>query len=524
MRSLWFVIALGLTFIMACSEDEGASPDVSAFFKTNLEAGEPLEAPADVVLINGSKNGLSYVWDFGEGYLKRNPEAHTYVGVSPDTVRFPLPGTYEVKVTATGGANGDEVFTQTFEVKKQTPSITYTPESILVDTTVSFAVSYFLKEGNTATFEWTFEDGEPATSNIEKPQVKFKAAGSKQVTLALNDGDETINVSISLEVKEELAPTLYFTDMNTKRIYKKRLFATEELDNDEPIISTGIVLQDNSKPMTMVVDGNRVFYTNTDSHMGPPSDWVPTPGTFGEIVSFRLDGSDKTVVATGGEGHMVPLSMTIVGNDIYYTDRMNGIYVANKVGTGQSIGAVLWVQNNQTEFYNNGIGFGHQNGTVVYNNGKLWWSKNSNGRGLYLFDLSKPTNDGGLVTGEKRMETLAIRSFAIDKNNNKMYFFINQPIGSDPIGVYVSNLDGTDMVLIEEYVPGTDFDSFGTSSQYLGVTGIAVLGDYVYWGYRDKDNNAATSGVKRAKLDGSEVEMYLPGYVPYSIAIDEVPR
>lgn len=517
MRSLWFVMVLGLTFIMACSEDEGASPDVSAFFKTNLEAGEPLEAPADVVLINGSKNGLSYVWDFGEGYLKRNPEAHTYVGVSPDTVRFPLPGTYQVKVTATGGANGDEMFTQTFEVKKQTPSITYTPENILVDTTVSFAVSYFLKEGNTATFEWTFEDGEPATSNIENPQVKFKAAGTKQVTLALNDGDETLNVSISLEVKEELAPTLYFTDMNTKRIYKKRLFATEELDNDEPIISTGIVLQDNSLPMTMVVDGNRVYYTNTDNKMGN--------STFGEIISFALNGSNKTVVATGGVGQYVPFSIAIDGNDLYWTDRRDGIHKIIKSGVSQAMGDGSWyIKNAESEYTGNGIPWGAQNGTVASYDGKIWWAKNAGGNSIYVMDKSLPKNDAGLVKAEKLMDGLSVRSFFIDKHNTKIYLFINKPMGSTDIGLYVANLDGTDLTLIQKYEPGVDFDETGGALEYLGLTGIAVMGDYVYWGYRDKDNNAATSGVKRAKLDGSEVEMYLPGYVPYGIAIDEVPR
>src|SRR5690606_6563273 len=100
----------------------------------------------------------------------------------------------------------------------------------------------------------------------------------------------------------------------------------------------------------------------------------------------------------------------------------------------------------------------------------------------------------------------------------------NKPAGSNPIGIYVSNPDGTDLQLIEAYAPETDFDGTGGSAQYLGVTGIAVLGDYVYWGYRDVGNAVGTSGVKRAKLDGSEVEMFVPGYAPLGIAIDQVPR
>src|SRR5690606_4780788 len=186
----------------------------------------------------------------------------------------------------------------------------------------------------------------------------------------------------------------------------------------------------------------------------------------------------------------------------------------NKTGVNLPIGeSSLFLHHNQTEFYGNGIGWGHQNGTVAYYDDKLWLAKNSNGRGVYLFDPGLPRNDGGFVTGEKRFETFAVRSCIIDENAGKMFFFINQPAGANPIGMYVANPDGTDLQLIEAYAPETDFDGTGGSAQYLGVTGIAVLGDYVYWGYRSHDKAASTSGVKRAKLDGSGVEMFVSGYV-----------
>ena len=514
-RTLFVLIFGCLSLLVACSEDEEVIPEVTAFFqtRTEIDAQNPLEAPADVVFVNGSKNGTAYFWDFGEAYLKNSPGKNTYEGVSPDTVHFPMPGTYDIKVTVKGGKDGDITYNQTYVVEKLTPVITYSPMDILSFTDVQFDVNYFEIEGKTATFNWTFEDGEPATSTAERPVVQFTSGGIKKATLNLNDGEEVLTVSMDILVKEELAPTLYFTDLATNTIYKKRIFD----DKDEDVESTGIILQGGSLPMTLFVDNTRIYATNTNSNAGT--------ATFGEIIAFHLDGSDRTTVATGGSGHYVPFSLTIAGNDLYFTDRFNGIHKINKTGVDLPIGAgSLFLHHNQTEFYGNGIGWGHQNGTVAYYDGKLWLAKNSNGRGVYLFDPGLPKNDGGFVTGEKLMETFAVRSFILDENSGKMYFFINQAAGANPIGMYVSNTDGTELQLIEAYAPGTDFDGTGGSAQYLGVTGIAVLGDYVYWGYRSADNAAATSGVKRAKLDGSEVEMFVPGYVPLGIAIDPVPR
>jgi PKD repeat protein len=520
LRSSLLALIAALFIFVSCKEDEEQpAPDVSAYFKTRnvVDEQHPLEAPVDMIFVNASKHGLAYHWDFGQGYLKNDPDkSNTYLGISPDTVRFEEPGTYEVKVTVEGGAE-DKVYTQTYVVNKEVPTISFSPESILPEDLVQFDVSFYQFEGTTPTFEWTFEDGDPATSSARNPQVSFTSAGDKQVTLKLNDGEELLTVQTLVRVKEELAPTLYFTDMATKQIYMKRIFMTAETDAAEPVVSTGIVLPDNSKPMTMFVDGNRVYVTNTDKHTGT--------ATFGEILSFGLDGSGKKTVATGGAGHYVPFSMTVVGSDLYFTDRFNGIHKIAKSAENLPMGAeTLWLHHNQTAFYGAGIGWGNQNGTVASHNGKLWWTKNSNGKGVYIIDPSLPKNDAGMVTGDKLMENFAIRSMFIDAPNNKAYFFLNQPSGALPIGMYVANTDGTEVTLIEQYAPGTNLDDDGSAAQYLGITGIAVLGEYVYWGYRNAGNDVATSGIKRAKLDGSEVEMYLPGYLPYGIAVDTVPR
>src|SRR5690606_31817440 len=143
--------------------------------------------------------------------------------------------------------------------------------------------------------------------NSQRPVVQFTSGGIKKITLSLNDGEEVLTVSMDVLIKEELAPTLYFTDLATNTIYKKRIFD----DKDEAAESTGIILQSGSLPMTLFVDNTRIYATSTDNNVGTAS--------FGEIIAFNMDGSNRTTVATGGSGHYVPFSLTIAGNDLYFT-------------------------------------------------------------------------------------------------------------------------------------------------------------------------------------------------------------
>lgn len=517
-KHLLILLLANFMFLAGCGDDDEATPEMTAFFKTNLQETADMEAPADIVFLNGSKNGLAYRWDFGDAYLKSSDgEVHTYEGISPDTVHFPYPGTYEVRVTVLGSdGQADVSHTETYALAKKVPVISYTPESILNDTAVNFTVDFLRFPDSEPTFNWTFQDGEPATSTEENPVVQFQSGGDKVVTLELNDGEETLTATTTVTVQSTLSPTLYFTDMDSKQIYMVKMSGLE----DEEIEPTGAVLADGSIPMSMYVDNGRIFYTNTDATNGTAS--------FGEIKSFKWDGTDHKTIMTGGSGQYVPFSIAIDGSDLYVTNRRDGVWKMGKAIESQSMVAEdIWLHHNQTIFYNDGggrMGWGDQNGDLSFRDGELWWSKCSNGQGLFTIDPSLPADGSGYVTGSSYLEPWLMRSFAIDETSEKIYYFTNKAVGSDPIGMYVSNLDGTEKILIEEYDPGFDFDGSGGSAEFVGVTDITILEDYVYWGFRDVGNDPATSGVKRANLDGTGVEMFLPGYLTYGLVVDPTPR
>jgi PKD repeat protein len=86
----FFVLAAGFVFLTGCDEKDPAPPGLKAdFFVTGFE--NPL--PATINFVNNSTNATSYLWDFGDGTTSTE-QGPTHV--------YTLPGTYQLKLTATG--------------------------------------------------------------------------------------------------------------------------------------------------------------------------------------------------------------------------------------------------------------------------------------------------------------------------------------------------------------------------------------------------------------------------------------
>lgn len=63
-------------------------------------------------------------------------------------------------------------------------------------------VSFTNASLNTTKFEWTFEGGEPATSNDNNPMVVYKAPGEYQVKLTVTNGSETTSKTETIIIKD----------------------------------------------------------------------------------------------------------------------------------------------------------------------------------------------------------------------------------------------------------------------------------------------------------------------------------
>jgi len=88
------------------------------------------------------------------------------------------------------------------------------PLSPSVGVIVTFTDQSLVFGGATkSSWDWTFQDGDPASSDLPGPQTKFTSSGPKEVSLTVTDSDtfvctdtKTVNTSISLPEWKEIRP------------------------------------------------------------------------------------------------------------------------------------------------------------------------------------------------------------------------------------------------------------------------------------------------------------------------------
>ena len=139
---------------------------------------------------NESQHATSYNWNFGNG--ETSDEANPSITYDTD-------GTYTVSLTATGSC-GTETLTQSITISTQpTAGFTASVTSGCGPLTVTFNNT---SSSNATDFQWTFENGTPATSTEAGPTVNFPTAGSFDVTLVASNasGSDTYTLTDLIEV------------------------------------------------------------------------------------------------------------------------------------------------------------------------------------------------------------------------------------------------------------------------------------------------------------------------------------
>jgi PKD repeat protein len=537
MKKFTLIFALiGLMFL-GCSKEEITSIGQQGNYLANFDFpnGE-LTAPAKIILTNRSKNADKFHWEFAGGKTL-NKSGVSDVAESekmvPDTILYELPGTYTVKLTSWQGDKKEEV-SKTIVLKKMTPKIVV-PENIAVFQDAKFDVKAFVYPGKDVKYAWDF--GDAGTSAVKSPTVQFKTEGAHVVKLKVSDGVDDLSVEVTVQVKGELAKTIYFTDVITKKIYKYKLTT---LSPSVPVyvgIATGV------SPLGLSVVGNKVYYS--EAGLGLRFSSGDAALGDGYLKSFNLDGSGENLITKNlsGNGYNSDPWMHMVDKDgnIWWTSRNNGVYVINSTTSEAAYPAF--------KFRGGGTGFGT---TSFYSgikevNDEIWVSfTGTAGLGIQRF-----TKAGVFIeVMPGAIKNHGIRQFVIDPVNKYIYFAINKSATLAP-GIYRSDMSGNNIVAIYNdaavmgFTTTTAFSdqgyTGGLTDETIFVTGMDIDVDetgkgYLYFGYRNRaDSNGANapqvvgsgskSGILRYKLDGTQpVDFLLKGYAPYGLAIDQVKR
>ncbi len=142
-------------------------------------------------VFNNSSGAESYLWDFGDGTTDTtaNPAPHVYA----------QDGNYTVSLTATNDCGSD-----TYSV----PITIFTVPIAGFSADVSqgcapLSVQFTdLSSDNATSWNWTFQGGQPATSNEQNPSVTYNNPGTFDVTLIVSNsaGTDTLTQTAFIEV------------------------------------------------------------------------------------------------------------------------------------------------------------------------------------------------------------------------------------------------------------------------------------------------------------------------------------
>jgi PKD repeat protein len=537
-KYLFYIIAVVL-FAGSCKQDEISRIAPTGEFDVYFDFPQgPINAPAKLVLTNRSRFSDKFLWEFPQGKTLTKAglqDISSSTKVIPDTIVYALPGTYKIKLTAWQGGKMDSI-TKELVVTKRRPSI-IAPANIEVFNDYQFQAVAFKFPDKNITFSWDFD--EPGlVSTQENPTVAFQREGLHNVTLTVNDGEETLTVTRVVDVKGELAKSLYFTDAITQKIYRLS-FAQNAVVQQTPISTT-------LHPLSISVYNNRIYVVETGKGLRFSSGVNAAPD--GNITSYNINGTNPVILTRSSVSAATvdyrndPWMHTFDNSgNIWFTERNGGVRTlpANAVEAQYPLSKFALTAANA------GVSTAtYFDGDVKFVNNEIWLSKTgTTGKGIWRFN----TNGDFIAPLGGSIMNYAIRAFVVDQVHGKIYFTVN--VGA--YGLYQSNLDGNNVVAIDNgasmQVGANAFSQEGSANEWVYITGLALnldsslpTGGYLYYGYRSdlditgdpnvptiRNNPATNSGVKIYPLDGSAAPSFIPatrGYAPYGIAIDNVRR
>ncbi|RVU91579.1 PKD domain-containing protein [Flavobacterium columnare] len=150
--------------------------------------------PVLIRIDNKLQGAETFQWEFEGG----NPATSTVA--KPGEILYNQPGTYKIKLTATNSDGESKIIEKTIVIKDAlNAKFTY---GVIQDnfSPVEVQISN-LTTGQGITYNWQFEDGNPATfSGQHPPHVIFTTPGKHKISLTITNGFENQTIDGQVEV------------------------------------------------------------------------------------------------------------------------------------------------------------------------------------------------------------------------------------------------------------------------------------------------------------------------------------
>ena len=189
-KGLYFLLIITVITLVACI-DEVALP-VAVDFQAEIVNGDN-SAPVRVKITNDTEGADTYKWTFEGG----NPS--TSSDRNPGTIIYEQEGEYTIVLEASNRDGSSDLKEVKIQVK---PTIligfdvtviddNFSPVEVQIQNTTQGAITY----------NWTFEGGNPSSSNEENPSnIVFTTPGTHTIKLQVSNGEEQFEMEKTIEV------------------------------------------------------------------------------------------------------------------------------------------------------------------------------------------------------------------------------------------------------------------------------------------------------------------------------------
>jgi len=480
-------------------------------------------------------------WNFGDGYksVAENP-----------THKFKEAGEYTVTLMVDSSKHS--TCSELITVYDSIPTI-YAEDTVEYYQKVNIKPLIYNPYSEDITYDWTYSENAFSDSIVKKDTIvdgkaivvgkststKMTVYFSKHdvnevIKLRVTVGDSVYNVQDTFYVHDYKAKSLLMTQKNGN-ILRQRIY---DLGTESATLTN---LSSGENGLCFTSYGNYAYLFNVGSSLSPSA----TGSGDGSIKAIDLTTDQMTTVVSNTSSSAAYSFYTgsVDKNYIYWTDYQNYVYrIPSDTrnlsfewdGDAQTQKSYYFVRPNRLGYFGNGLSNNQLNGGFATFDNAYFWAKGGTGKGIYCFGSSDILTSDVSGTGTfpslgAILTSYSIRAFTIDQINQKIYFSVTAP--SDKVGFWVSNIDGTNVQLIDD-APMDD--------PMLYISGIVVdnASNRVYWAYRSPSGLSESyytehpthrTGVKMAQLattykSAGAIEYFALGVEVYGLALDEVKK
>lgn len=193
-RAFRFSLMIAIATISGSCFREEQIPVAAEFAYTIPKEGYTVPVQIDVT--NNTTGADFYSWTFEGASPAASDAKH------PGTIQYSEAGTYTIKLEAW---NDTQRSIKEITIELDSAVTIDFDYEIVTNDFVPAVVNFINNTLGASTFEWTFEGGEPESSNLATPPpVHFDSPGDHLVTLTVTNGRETFSTSRTITLKPSL--------------------------------------------------------------------------------------------------------------------------------------------------------------------------------------------------------------------------------------------------------------------------------------------------------------------------------